>query len=330
MQGVSKSYGGVRALDKASLDVAAGRIHAVLGENGAGKSTLIKILAGVVRPDAGRIALDGAEVAFDSPAAAARAGVVCIFQELSLVPDLSVADNIAIMNPPLRFGLIDRRAQRRFAEEALKRAGAADIHPLALVKDLPLSRRQMVEIAKALARKPRILILDEATSALTAADVAKVFVVLKRLREEGLALIFISHRMGEIEELADDCTVFRNGSNVATYPAGTKSDDEIVEMMIGRELSHVFPPKPPPSEAEEPPLLEVRNLSWTDRLRGISFKRPVRGGGRARRARRAGAARAAARPVRRAARRLRRDPGRGRAVRARRARTPQSPRAAWR
>ena len=116
MQDVSKSYGGVRALQDASLDVAGGRIHAVLGENGAGKSTLIKILAGVVRPDAGRIELDGAEIAFDSPAAAARAGVVCIFQELSLVPDLSVADNIAIVNPPLRFGLIDRRAQRRIAE----------------------------------------------------------------------------------------------------------------------------------------------------------------------------------------------------------------------
>ncbi len=271
MEGVSKSYGGVRALHNASLSIAAGRIHAVLGENGAGKSTLIKILAGVVRPDAGRIELDGEEVVFDSPAAAARAGVVCIFQELSLVPDLSVADNIAIVNPPLRFGLIDRRAQRRFAEEALARAGAPDIHPLALVKDLPLSRRQMVEIAKALARNPRILILDEATSALTAADVGKVFVVLKRLREEGLALIFISHRMGEIEELADDCTVFRNGSNVATYPAGSKTDDEIVEMMIGREYSHVFPAKQRISENEEPPLLEVRRLNWADRLRGVSF-----------------------------------------------------------
>ena len=140
--------------------------------------------------------------------------------------------------------MIDRRAQRRLAEAALARAGAADVHPMALVKDLPLSRRQMVEIAKALARKPRILILDEATSALTAADVAKVFVVLKRLREEGLALLYISHRMHEIAELADDCTVFRNGSNVATYAAGTKSDAEVVEMMIGRELSAVFPPKP--------------------------------------------------------------------------------------
>ena len=166
MEGVSKRYGGVRALANADLVVFAGRIHAILGENGAGKSTLIKILSGVVAPDAGRIVLDGAEVAFDSPAAANRAGIVCIFQELSLVPDLSVADNIAISNPPRRFGLIDRRAQRRLAEDALERAGAPDIHPMALVKDLALSRRQMVEIAKALARKPRVLILDEATSAL--------------------------------------------------------------------------------------------------------------------------------------------------------------------
>jgi ribose transport system ATP-binding protein len=271
MEGVSKRFGGVRALSNADLAVFAGRIHAILGENGAGKSTLIKILAGVVAPDSGRILFDGAEVAFDSPAAANRAGVVCIFQELSLVPDLSVADNIAISNAPSRFGLIDRTAQRRIAEEALERAGATDIHPMALVKDLPLSRRQMVEIAKALARKPRILILDEATSALTAADVAKVFVVLKRLRQEGLALLFISHRMHEIAELADECTVFRNGSNVATYAAGTRTDNEIVEMMIGREYSHVFPPKPARRAKGARPLLEVRNLSWSDRLRDISF-----------------------------------------------------------
>jgi ribose transport system ATP-binding protein len=271
MTGVSKRYGGVRALENANLAIAAGRIHAILGENGAGKSTLIKILAGVVRPDAGRIALDGAEVAFETPAAANRAGVVCIFQELSLIPDLAVADNIAISNPPRRLGLIDRRAQRLIAEQALARAGAAEIHPMALVRDLPLSRRQMVEIAKALARNPRILILDEATSALTAADVAKVFVVLKRLREEGLALLYISHRMHEIAELADECTVFRNGSNVATFRAGTKSDDEVVEMMIGRELSHVFPPRAPPRETKEAPLIEVRGLNWANRLRDISF-----------------------------------------------------------
>ena len=174
LQGVSKRYGGVRALQRADLTIEAGRIHAVLGENGAGKSTLIKIIAGVVAPDEGRMLLDGAPVSFPTPAAANAAGIACIFQELSLIPDLPVADNIAISNPPRRFGLIDRRAQRRMAEEALARAGADNIHPLALVKDLSLSRRQMVEIAKALARKPRLLILDEATSALTAADVTKI------------------------------------------------------------------------------------------------------------------------------------------------------------
>ena len=271
MEGASKRYGGVKALEKADLTVEAGQIHGILGENGAGKSTLIKIMAGVVEPDEGRMLFQGREIKFASPAAANQAGIVCIFQELSLIPDLSVADNISISNPPKKFRLIDRRAQRRIAEEALARAGAEDIHPLAPVKDLPLSRRQMVEIAKALARNPRVLILDEATSALTAADVAKVFVVLKRLRSEGLALLYISHRMHEIVELADRCTVFRNGRNVATYRAGEKSDNEVVELMIGREYSHVFPPKPALVAGEGPPVLEVRNLSWSGRLKNISL-----------------------------------------------------------
>ena len=272
MQGVSKRYGGVRALQDADLAIEPGRIHAVLGENGAGKSTLIKIMAGVVTPDEGLMLLDGAPVSFASPADAQAAGIACVFQELSLIPDLSVADNIAISNPPRRFGLIDRRAQRRMAEDALTRAGADNIHPLALVKDLPLSRRQMVEIAKALARKPRILILDEATSALTAADVSKIYGVLKRLRTEGLALVYISHRMHEITELADHCTVFCNGRSVATYVAGTKTDNEIVELMIGREYDAAFPPRAPRAPSESAPLLEVRHLSWTDRLSDVSFR----------------------------------------------------------
>jgi ribose transport system ATP-binding protein len=271
MEGVSKSYGGVRALEKAGLVVEAGRVHAILGENGAGKSTLIKVMAGVVEPDEGKMVLDDREVKFSSPAAANKGGIACIFQELSLIPHLSVADNISISDPPMRFGMIDQKRQRQIAEEALARAGAEDVHPLAPVKDLPLSRRQMVEIAKALARQPRILILDEATSALTAADVTKVFGVLKRLRDEGLALLYISHRMHEIAELADECTVFRNGRNVATYRAGTKTDDEVVEMMIGREYSHVFPPKPPPVSTDKPPVIEVRNLAWYDRLKNISL-----------------------------------------------------------
>jgi ribose transport system ATP-binding protein len=270
MEGVTKRYGGVRALEDAHLECGAGRIHAVLGENGAGKSTLIKVMAGVVRPDAGTMELAGAPVTFDAPVAATRAGIVSVFQELSLLPDLTVADNIGVIDPPRRFGLIDRRAQRQLAETALRRVGATDIHPLAQVRDLPLSRRQMVEIAKALARKPKILILDEATSALTAADVEVVFKVLKQLREEGLAIVYISHRMHEIEELADDCTVFRNGRHVATFPAGTKGPDEIIEMMIGREVQSVFPPRPV-RKLSERPAFAVKGLSWAGRLKDLSF-----------------------------------------------------------
>ena len=268
---VSKRYGGVRALEGAHFACAPGRIHALLGENGAGKSTLIKIMAGVVQPDEGRIVLQGQERRFAHPQEAVSAGIACIFQELSLMPDLSVADNICITNPPCKFGLIDRRAQRRIAEAALARAGAEDIHPLAPVDSLSLSRRQMVEIAKALAREPKVLILDEATSALAAADVQRVFALLKRLRDEGLAVVYISHRMKEIAELADDCSVFRNGRHVATFAAGTHSDAQIIEMMIGRDLDHAYPPKPPLPTVSVTPALETRGLAWNGRLHDISL-----------------------------------------------------------
>jgi len=271
MEGISKRYGGVRALDGADLECASGRIHAVLGENGAGKSTLIKILAGVVKPDAGTIALDDRPVVLSGPAAANRAGIASVFQELSLLPDLTVADNIGIADPPRRWGLIDQRAQRRLAEDALARVGVTDVHPLARVRDLPLSRRQMVEIAKALARAPKILILDEATSALAAADVASVFGVLRQLRDRGLAIIFISHRMHEIAEIADDCSVYRNGCRVSTFRAGSKTPTEIVEMMIGRDYRSVFPPRPA-HKPSEPPALKVTNLSWAGRLRDIDLE----------------------------------------------------------
>ena len=179
---------------------------------------------------------------------------------------------------------------------------------MALVKDLPLSRRQMVEIAKALARKPRVLILDEATSALTAADVAKVFVVLKRLRQEGLALLYISHRMHEIAELADESTVFRNGANVATYVAGTKTDNEVVEMMIGREYSHIFPPKPAARAKAVTPLFEVKNL--TGRTGCATFRSPpMRAKSLASAVSTGRASATAAGVVRRPARRIGRDPG---------------------
>ncbi|HYM02067.1 MAG TPA: sugar ABC transporter ATP-binding protein [Stellaceae bacterium] len=270
MEGISKRYGGVTALDGVDFSCRRARIHAVLGENGAGKSTLIKIMAGVVEPDSGTMRLEGRPVSFPAPADAGRHGVGCIFQELSLIPDLSVADNLCIVDPPRRWGFIDGRAQRRRAEELLARVGCDDVHPLELVRNLPLSRRQMVEIAGALGRSPKMLILDEATSALTAADVEKIYDILRRLRDDGLAIVYISHRMHEIAALADECSVFRNGRHIETFDRGAKSDNEIVELMIGREYRHVFPPKPEPA-GDAPPMLEVRGLSWADRLKDISL-----------------------------------------------------------
>lgn len=270
MHGIAKRYGGVTALDGVEFACRSGSIHAVLGENGAGKSTLIKIIAGVVQPSAGEMFLQERPVRFATPAEATRNGIVCIFQELSLLPDLTVADNICITDPPRRFGLIDGRAQRRRAAELLARVGCADVHPMELVKNLTLSRRQMVEIAKALGRHPKLLILDEATSALTAADVASVYAILHRLRDEGLAILYISHRMHEIAELADICSVFRNGRHIETFPKGSHSDDEIVELMIGREYRHVFPPKPVRSEPPTP-VLALERLSWPPRLHDISL-----------------------------------------------------------
>ena len=271
LRGIGKTFPGVTALAGVDFTVRAGEIHALLGENGAGKSTLIKVMAGVVQPDEGRLLLQGQQRHFSHPQDAVAAGIACIFQELSLLPDLSVADNICITNPPRRFGLIDRKAQRRIAEAALERAGAGDIHPLAPVSSLPLSKRQLVEIAKALAREPKILILDEATSALPAAEVERVFALLRRLRDEGLAIVYISHRMHEVKELADDCSVFRNGREVASFAAGARSDTEVVEMMIGRDIAHAFPPKPAPAAADAQPALEVRGLSWAGRLHDVEL-----------------------------------------------------------
>ncbi len=269
LRGVSKRYGGVTALDGVDFACARGTIHAVLGENGAGKSTLIKIMSGVVQPDAGAITLDGRTVRFPTPASANAAGIVCIFQELSLMPDLSVAENISIAAPPRRFGMIDARAQRRRAEDLLARIGCEDVNPLLRVRDLPLSRRQMVEIAKALGKNPDVLILDEATSALTPADVDKVFAILRRLRDEGVAIVTISHRMHEIEAVADRCSVFRNGRHVETFAQGSRGAADIVQMMIGREISAHFPPKP--DRPRTAPVLSVRGLSWENRLRGIDL-----------------------------------------------------------
>jgi ribose transport system ATP-binding protein len=270
LESISKRYGGVHALRDVDFACSRGSIHAVLGENGAGKSTLMKIMAGVVQPDEGRMTLEGTPVTFPNPSAANRAGVVCIFQELSLMPELTVADNITLSSPPRRFGFIDGRAQRRRSEEMLARIGCEDINPLSRVSDLPLSRRQMVEIAKALGRDPKLLILDEATSALTAADVDRVYRMLFELKARDLSILYISHRMHEIEALADRCSVFRNGRHIETFAKGARSNDEIIGLMVGREIEGQYPPKP--RRPRPTPLITIRDVSWENRLNGVGLE----------------------------------------------------------
>ncbi len=213
--------------------------------------------------------LNGAPVRFAGPNAAADAGIICMFQELSLIPDLTVAQNISLSRPPRRFGLIDRRAQIVRAEEVLARVRCEDVDPRTLVRELSLSRRQMVEIAKALGRDPRVLILDEATSALTARDVQTVYDLLGRLKAEGVSSLFISHRMHEVEELCDRLSVFRNGRHIETFAKGARSDAEIVRLMIGRDVTAKYPPKPAP--VARPAVLQVGGLSWETALNGVSL-----------------------------------------------------------
>ena len=204
------------------LTIDPGIVHAVLGENGAGKTTLMKLLAGVIAPDAGVIAVDGVARRFASPRDAAALGVVCMFQELSLMPHLTVGDNLLISDGGAALGFIGGGA-RRGARDALDSIGGDHIRLSALISDLPLADRQLVEIAKAIHRKPRLLILDEATSALTAERAEKVFEVIRRLRDWGCGVLFISHRMYEIDAVADRISVFRNGRHIETFPAGAQA-----------------------------------------------------------------------------------------------------------
>lgn len=267
--GITKRFGGVVALNGASFACEAGEIHALLGGNGAGKSTLVKILTGVQPADAGTITLKGQPVDFSDPAAASAAGIVPVFQELSLIPDLTVAENLFMGREPRRFGLMDRRAMRRAAAELLESLRFPPIDPAAAVRDLPLAERQLVEIAKAIGRRPDVLILDEATSALGAQEVERVFATLRTLREQGMAIVFISHRMEEVRALCDRATIFRDGQDVATVNVADTDPEEIVRLMIGRQLEEVFPPKPPAHE--DAPILRVENLRWEPALRGISL-----------------------------------------------------------
>ncbi|MEL6208054.1 MAG: sugar ABC transporter ATP-binding protein, partial [Pseudomonadota bacterium] len=269
MHDISMEFGATRALDGVDFACRAGEIHAVLGENGAGKSTLMKLIAGVLQPTRGAIRLDGRDVHLASPSRALAHGLVCMFQELSLVPDLTVRENLLLGAPGRGLGWLKSDALG-LAEDVLRRIGGEDIRMGARVADLTLPQRQQVEIAKAIMKKPRLLILDEATSALNAQVVEKVFDLIREERDGGAAVLFISHRFHEIEALADRVSVFRNGQRVATFDKGAHDYGEIINMMVGQTIEELFPPKPPARhDADE--VLRVEGFSWEGAVRDVSL-----------------------------------------------------------
>ncbi len=262
-------FGATRALDGVDFQCNAGEVHAVLGENGAGKSTLMKLIAGVLQPTHGQLRVDGRDVLLNSPRAALNHGLVCMFQELSLVPDLTVRENLLLGSPGAGIGWLSGDSLAR-AQDVLARIDGAQIRMGARVSDLTLPQRQQVEIAKAIMKRPRLLILDEATSALSASVVERVFGLVREERDNGIAILFISHRFHEIEALADRVSVFRNGRRVETFMKGAYDYKEIINMMVGQKIEELFPAKiPVGSDAEV--VLDVRNFSWDGRVRDIDL-----------------------------------------------------------
>ena len=237
--GISKRFPGVLALDAVDMAVEAGEVLAVIGENGAGKSTLMKILAGIETPDSGEIVRDGESVIIDSPRRAAALGIALIHQELNFCANLSVAANLYLGREPQQWGLIDRAAIREGAVQALAQL-ELEVSPDTLMGDLPIGHQQLVEIAKALSTEARVLIMDEPTSSLTNQEAEALFAVINELRERGVAIIYISHRLGEVEALADRVLVLCDGRNAGELPRAEISHDAMVTKMVGRDVAQYY------------------------------------------------------------------------------------------
>jgi ABC-type sugar transport system ATPase subunit/ribose/xylose/arabinose/galactoside ABC-type transport system permease subunit len=269
--GLTKAFTGNVVLRDVDFEVRAGEIHGLVGENGAGKSTLINLVTGVLQPDTGTIALDGVVVDHLTPRAAEERGIATVHQELSLCPHLTVAENVYLGRLPTSRGRIDYTKIASGSAEAFTNLDVA-IDPKAVAGELSLADQQLVEIAKAFVARPRLLILDEATSALDSGQVELLFAALRRLRDEGTAIIFVSHRLEEIFAIADRITVLKNGEYVATVPAAGTTTDDLVQLMVGRQMEDVFPPKPAATEVLAAPIvLSVRNLSSGKRFHQVSF-----------------------------------------------------------
>ncbi|MEO6394552.1 MAG: ATP-binding cassette domain-containing protein, partial [Devosia sp.] len=234
IEGLRKSYGGVRALDDVSLAVRRGSIHALIGENGAGKSTLMKILAGAQSQDEGALLMDDKAMRFRSPEQARRSGIAIVYQELSMLPTRSVLANLFVNREPTRFGFVSTRTMRKRAYPILAQLGLADLDLNLPVRALPIADQQLVEIAKALLTEPKILLLDEPNSALNRTETQRLFSILRRLRAEGITMLYVSHRLEEVREICDEITVMRNGEVVLSRPTVDLTIGELVEAMLGR------------------------------------------------------------------------------------------------
>ena len=270
VSGLTKRYGGIVALDGADFSARAGEVHALLGENGAGKSTLIQILAGAVRHDGGSIRVSGAPYAPGNPDAARATGIAAVFQELSLIPDLTIEQNIWFRREALsRIGTVRRSEMRRKTLELFEKYEFPPLQPDQEVRRLTLAERQIVEIAKGLSGDPTILILDEATSTLPAREAEWLLALSRRLATAGKLVIFISHRMAEVRNIADRLTIFRNGSTVAVHDALAVSDDDIVAQMLGRKLDRLYPERI--ATATDRIALKVRDFTAGRRVRGAAF-----------------------------------------------------------
>lgn len=268
MHNITKRYPGVVALDNVSVELHAGEVLCLVGENGAGKSTLMKILSGALTKDSGDVLIEGRDIQLRSPAEARNLGIGMIYQDLKLVPELTVAENIVLGHEPRRgfFRLIDQSQMKRAAVQALEQLGE-DINPSAQVKELSIAQQQLVAIARAIAQQVRILVLDEPTAPLTTKEIEKLFTVLRALKSSGVGIVYISHRLEEISEIADRITVLRDGKVVRTTPASSLDRPSLIRLMVGREMENEFP------LIERKPgnvVLEVRGL-LTPKLNNISM-----------------------------------------------------------
>ncbi len=258
MEGIQKRFGATLALRDVSLEVRAGEVVALIGENGAGKSTLMKVLSGAHPPDRGRMELEGRPYAPHGPFAARRAGVGMIYQELNLAPDLSVEDNIMLGQERSRFGLLNRREQRREVHQVLELLGHPDLKPAALVRSLSVGVRQLVEIARVLIGPSKVIVFDEPTSSLTQQDARHLFEVIGKLKASGMGVIYISHFLEEIREVGDRFVVLRDGESVGRGTLAGTTEAEIVSLMVGRTVEELFP-RVPHQHGEV--LLHIEKLS---------------------------------------------------------------------